>query len=218
VRACPRARALEELEAFDDAYGTDTGRTLTAVDLGADGDDVPALWRYWPTLRSSFSSIIEALPIRYEERVFVDLGSGKGRALLLASEHPFAKIIGVELSPALHRIAERNVRLWRSPAQRCHAIELVCMNARDWVPPTAPTLIYLFQPFPVEIMHAVLARLAGRLQAAPRARIQLAYLNPLHHALVVGSGAFELARWGRAAQKGAFDWAIYHSLAATPAR
>jgi hypothetical protein len=37
------------------------------------------------------------------------LGSGKGRALLVASELPFAKIIGVELSRELHRIAEQNL-------------------------------------------------------------------------------------------------------------
>jgi tRNA G46 methylase TrmB len=32
-----------------------------------------------------------------------DLGSGRGRALLLASHVPFEQIIGIEVSPQLHR-------------------------------------------------------------------------------------------------------------------
>src|SRR5689334_23652607 len=33
---------------------------------------------------------------------FVDIGSGKGRVLLMAAEYPFPHIIGVELLPELH--------------------------------------------------------------------------------------------------------------------
>jgi len=218
VRSCWYDRKHERAAPFDATFGTDTERSVTIADLDASGADVPALWRYWPTSRDAFTTLMRDVDVSFGDTVFVDLGSGKGRVLLMASELGFRKIVGVELSPALHQIALDNVRRWRSATRATADIELLCMDARDWVPPTAPTLIYLFQPFPVEIMHAVLERLAGRLQAAPRARIHLAYLNPLHHALIVGSGAFELRRWGRAGQKGAFDWAIYRSLAATPAR
>ena len=36
---------------------------------------------------------------------FVDLGSGMGRAVLVASEFPFRRIVGVEIAPELHAIA-----------------------------------------------------------------------------------------------------------------
>jgi SAM-dependent methyltransferase len=217
VRSVLQERKLARAAPFDEPFGTDTERSVTIADLDATGADVPALWRYWPTSRASFDAIMRDVDVPYERTAFVDLGSGKGRVLLMAAEYPFRSIIGVELSPALHRIAGDNVRRWRTATGGAAAIELECMDARDWEPPSGETLIYLFQPFPVETMRAVLDRLAGSLAAGPRPAIHIAYLNPLHHRLIVGSGAFALAHWGRATQKGAFDWAIYRS-SATPLR
>src|SRR5580692_3477265 len=52
-------------------------------------------------------------PGTIEETTFVDVGAGMGRAMLLAAEHPFHAVIGVELYPALVRIARRNLTVWR---------------------------------------------------------------------------------------------------------
>ena len=196
---------------FDDAFGTDTERKVTLADLDATGGDVPALWRYRPTPRDSFADIMRAIDVPFERTEFVDLGSGKGRALIMASEFPFRRVVGVELSPALHRVAERNIQRWRVARRTRVAIELRCMDAAEWNPPSGETLIYLFQPFPVETLRRVLARLVAALSAAPRPAIHLAYLDPLHHELIAESGAFTVGRWGQATHKGAFDWAIYHS-------
>lgn len=213
VRSCMLARERERVDPFDASFGTDTERTVGLDDLECDGDDIPALWRYWPTARATFEGIMADVDIPYEKSTFVDLGSGKGRVLLMAAEYPFRKIVGVELSPALHRVAERNVALWRSPTQRCRAIELQCMDAAAWTPPDGDTLVYLFQPFPADTMRAVIECVARSVAERPR-RVQLAYLNPLHHELVMQSGAFALARRGRARDKGEFDWAIYDTARA----
>jgi hypothetical protein len=45
-----------------------------------------------------------------QDFTFIDLGSGKGRALLMASAYPFKRIIGVEFMPELHRVAQENIR------------------------------------------------------------------------------------------------------------
>ena len=42
--------------------------------------------------------ILADLGIYYPDCVFLDLGAGKGRALLLASQFPFKRIVGVEFS------------------------------------------------------------------------------------------------------------------------
>jgi SAM-dependent methyltransferase len=212
VRSCLRARAEERLDSFDARHGTDTDQHLRSDDLACSGPDVPALWRYWPTARSTFARIMDTVDIAHEQSVFVDLGSGKGRVLLMASEYPFRKVIGVELSPALHEIALRNVERWRSPTRRCRAIELVCMDAAEFVLPREDVLIYLFQPFPAETMRVVLDNLGRSLVARPR-RVRLAYLNPLHHALVIESGHLTLERRGEGQAPGEFDWAIYRDTA-----
>jgi len=211
VRSCMRARERERADSFDESFGTDTERRVAAADLECSGDDVPALWRYWPTARATFAHIMESVDICYQNSLFIDLGSGKGRALLMAAEYPFRKIVGVELAPALHRVALRNVATWRSPTQRCREIELLCMDAADFVLPTDEALVYLFQPFPAETMRAVLGNLGRSLAAHPR-KVQLAYLNPLHHELLLESG-LALEHWGHAVDEGEFDWAIYRATA-----
>jgi tRNA G46 methylase TrmB len=74
---------------------------------------------YQPTDPALFQEIMASLPIEFEQFTFVDLGSGKGRTLLMASEYPFKRIVGVELIAELHRAAEENIRDYRSPTQRC---------------------------------------------------------------------------------------------------
>jgi SAM-dependent methyltransferase len=213
VRSCLHDRARERDEPFDATFGTDTARSVTLADLDATGADVPALWRYWPTPRATFHRIMQDVLLPFSETAFIDLGSGKGRVVLMASEYPFRRIMGIELSPALHAVARDNLDRWRSPTRRCAAIELLCLDARDFVPPSGDALIYLFQPFPDETMRAVLAQLGHSLRDEPR-HIHLAYLNPLHHALILASGQFTLARWGHATHKGEFEWAIYRSSTA----
>jgi hypothetical protein len=46
---------------------------------------------------------------------FIDMGSGKGRMLLLAAEPPFRRIIGVEFASDLDALARSNVKTYRNP-------------------------------------------------------------------------------------------------------
>jgi hypothetical protein len=202
------AKRRERLDGFDARFGTDTSRHVTLDDLVAAGADVPPLWRYAPTLVAPFGRVMAALPIEEDHLVFVDLGSGKGRALLLASEYPFQRIVGVELSPKLHRIAQDNVARFRSPAQRCSAFELLCMDAGDYEPPSEPTVLYLFQPFPVDVLARVLGQVEASVHVHPR-RLYIAYMNPLFDAQIMGTGSFERMSRGSAQARGEFDWTIY---------
>jgi SAM-dependent methyltransferase len=210
VRLCSAARAREARDPFDATFGTDTDRAVTLATLDCDGPDVPALWRYWPTARDTFARILARVPLRFGQTVFIDLGSGKGRALLLAAEHPFRRIIGVELSPSLHRVATYNLAAWRARTGQRTPIELVCMDAADFMAPPEDALIYLFHPFPADTMRAVLFNLSASLALHPR-RVMLAYLNPLHHALLVRDG-FALEHWESGAARGEFDWALYRAI------
>src|SRR6266487_940212 len=57
---------------------------------------------YQPTVEEEFAQILRCLSgIDLSAFTFVDLGSGKGRALLIASMYPFARIVGVEVQPEL---------------------------------------------------------------------------------------------------------------------
>lgn len=108
---------------------------------------------------------------------FIDLGSGKGRTLLMASDYPFRHIMGVEFLPALHQIAEENIHRYRSDSQKCFAIESVCSDATAFAFPPEPLIVYLFNPFAETGLRRALANLIGSLRQHPRSVFVL-YLNP----------------------------------------
>jgi SAM-dependent methyltransferase len=119
---------------------------------------------------------MEVLDIRYEDFVFIDFGSGKGRVLLLASEFPFKKIIGVEFSPKLHAIAQNNIRVYQSTTQQCKHVAAVCEDATSYALPIEPTVYYFFDPFRLPVMSVVIDNLRQSLQKHPR-KIFLVYVN-----------------------------------------
>ncbi len=136
---------------------------------------------YQPTEPAAFREMIETLQqaaqIKLAEFTFVDLGSGKGRTLLMASDYPFRRIVGVELLPALHHIAQQNLAQYQSDSQKCFTLESICADAGQFSFPAGPLLIYLFNPFPESVLRRVLANLHRTLDENPRA-VSIVYHNP----------------------------------------
>jgi hypothetical protein len=126
-----------------------------------------------------FHQILNALPVSPEGLTFIDLGSGKGRTLLMASDYPFQRIIGVEFLEELHEVAQKNVRHYRSERQKCFDFGVVCADARDFEFPAEPAVLYLFNPFPDYVLRAVLENLRSSLESAPR-EFYLIYHNLVH--------------------------------------
>jgi SAM-dependent methyltransferase len=156
---------------------------------------------YQPTDPAVFHEMLTQLPLDVSQFTFLDLGSGKGRTLLLAADYPFAQIVGVELLPKLHRIAVDNIGVYQSIAQRCFAIESICGDARDFTFPPAPTVLYLFNPFLKSTLEQVLRRLEQSLRQHPRPVVVL-YHNPQLTSVLEQSGI-----WTKRATTE--QWAIY---------
>jgi SAM-dependent methyltransferase len=161
-------RELAQRDArFDAEHGVDT----------TPGDAIAKLTINSPNRRHSFGHIasqpdefaraMTALAIRYEDFVFVDLGSGKGRALLLALQYPFRERIGVEFAKELHEVAEANLR--------GKAVKLICADATEYDYPEEPLVVFLYNPFGPEIM----AKVAQRLRSHP-STLYIVYVNPFH--------------------------------------
>jgi SAM-dependent methyltransferase len=142
---------------------------------------------YQPTEESLFREMMNALPIAYERFTFIDIGSGKGRALLMAAEYPFRRIVGVELLPELHEIARENVGKVFSDRQR---FELLCLDARDYEFPPESSVIYLFNPLHEEGLMQLMRTLSQSLEQSPR-EVWIVYHNPMLAHVIESSGAFE---------------------------
>jgi len=148
---------------------------------------------YQPTERMLFHEMMDALArhtnLDFGEFTFVDLGSGKGRALLMASDYPFRQIIGVELLPALHQIALQNVAQYRSDSQKCFLLASVCADATTFPFPEDPIVVYLFNPFPESGLRRAIANLEQNLRRKPRPAYVL-YHNPQLESVVLANGGF----------------------------
>jgi SAM-dependent methyltransferase len=125
---------------------------------------------YQPTVEGEFGEILQHLAtVDFERFTFVDLGSGKGRALLLAAMYPFARVVGVEVQPELDAIARDNIARFHEPGQQCHNIEALCADAREYEFPLTGLVVYLFNPFPDYVLCEVLSKLVASARVAPRA-------------------------------------------------
>ena len=148
---------------------------------------------YQPTEQALFHEIMDALGqhtnLDFADFTFVDLGSGKGRALLMASDYPFRRILGVELLPALHEIAQQNLAQYRSDSQKCFSLESVCADATTYQIPDGPVVLYLFNPFPESGLRRSVANLEQELRRAPRP-VYMLYHNPQLENVLLESGRF----------------------------
>src|SRR5678816_1101821 len=112
--------------------------------------------------------MLQGLASDFAGFTFVDLGSGKGRTLLMAAEYPFRKIIGVELLPALHRVASDNVRKYASERRKCFVVEARCGDVKQFEFPDEPLVLYLFNPLPEAGLAVVIRNLETSLREHPR--------------------------------------------------
>ena len=183
---------------FDLKYGTDTGGYLRPDEIDSGGMHDAMNNGYSAVAPSVFREACrrwrETLPSsagRLNAYTFLDVGAGKGRALLLASELPFCKVIGVELNATLARIAQRNVTLWNRLARPRAKIRVVHEDAAAIRWPRTPLLVYLNNPFDCALVELLASRLAAAAASGP-GLLDLLYVNPACAETLIRQGNFRL--------------------------
>lgn len=102
---------------------------------------------------------IESSKINTRDFWFVDVGCGKGRALIVASFYDFPKLIGVEYSGRLCRQARTNLtRCGVEPSR----YEIVSTDATTYDFPNGNLFVFLNNPFDALTIRVVLERLRNR--------------------------------------------------------
>jgi len=179
---------------FDKRFGVDTAGRIGQHEVGVRSRSVAFAVEYRPTPIRDFNAILDGLQLEYARWSFVDLGSGKGRALLLASHYPFRQIFGVEFSAELTAIARTNVAAYLPDDRQGSPIELVCMDAAEFELPDGPVVVYMNNPFHGEIMKRVINNIS-RKQKAPGELI-IIYWNPFCADMLEQCDSIELLRRG----------------------
>ena len=174
-----RVTWAERAENFDQRFGTLTEGQVYPWQLAQPDLTAATSERhpYEATPAWLVRRTLEALPIDPRDFVFVDLGAGKGRALMIASDFGFSKLVGIEISSAFCNAAATNMNRYYSAMGQPLPYTLRCMNAADYDFEEAPLVVFLFNPFGKKTLNAVLAKLEASLQRRPRAAYVI-YLNP----------------------------------------
>lgn len=163
---------------FDRKYGTDTSKTVHLSEFDVDAENLEHARNYQATPDRTFLRFLAQQKLNYSSYTFIDLGCGKGRTLLLASQLPFKKIVGIELDSSIHAICEKNITTYFSNTKFIQRpMEALCMSAGEFDFPTGNIFIYLFNPFDDHIMMQVADNLRKTIESEYR-YIRIVYFNP----------------------------------------
>lgn len=168
-------------------YGADTGGMVRFDELDVASPNTVHATIYRATLGWVIRLFLRRLPIDHRRFTFIDLGSGKGRALLVATEFSFPSVIGVEFSDALHETALRNIAHLRE-AKR-HRVHAVLGDVAEYVLPPGDLVVFLYNPFGPAILEGVIAQLAARGKAGHA--VFVIYINPIFRDMFERHGLFE---------------------------
>ena len=176
---------------FDAAHGVDTSGFVPAAECAGDSGLATRIVAYAGSQPSIVRTALASLPepTRY---AFVDIGCGKGRPLLVASEFPFQRIIGVELSPALAAIASANAdRIAALHSQRT-AIEIQIGDATAVAAPAERAVYFIYNAFDQVLVQTLINNLERQLENRLH-HLFFVYYNPVHGSVLDRSPCFE--RW-----------------------
>lgn len=109
---------------------------------------------YEPTPYSVLERLVNTGLIR-KGNVLLDYGCGKGRVDFFLSRQTRCRAIGIEYDERIWQKAEEN----RNSGSFVDKVSFVCMDAREFNVPVDVDRIYFFNPFSVEILQRMLARI-----------------------------------------------------------
>ena len=162
---------------YDNALGIDTGGEITGKRLMISHERSASAKGYAATPPAIAERLIGLVADRARGYTFVDYGAGKGRVLLIAARHQFGRVVGIELSEPLIRIAAANIRAYGRRYPELRPIELLQIDAADYELPEDPCVLFFYDPFQASLMEQVGRRVRESFLANPR-KLFIIYYTP----------------------------------------
>jgi len=154
------------IDPFDLRYGVDTSGLIDGRRLASGHVHDLHVHPYWATPPSllagalaRWSESLANTPYSASDYTLIDIGCGKGRVVMLASDYPFRRVVGVELSPALAAIAQQNLVKWKQSPHLSNDLVVLHADALEVPFPATPVLVYVFNPFDAHVTQLLLDRL-----------------------------------------------------------
>lgn len=174
----------------ENKYGLNTSRMNTLTHLAVTGNNLRHAEIYQGASYFLLEDVFSRLRTLHTSQSFIDMGCGKGRALVVAAYYGFTQITGVDFAADLGEEAARNCNklLRRFPGIHCR---IICADAALYQFEDNMDTIYFFNPFNHIVMRQVLANILRSLEKRPRV-LFVVYLNPQHKNLFLQAGFTEV--------------------------
>jgi SAM-dependent methyltransferase len=202
---------------FDRKYGVVTSGVTESSDAGIADETARSLAvGYVPTREIVIRHILvnTTKDLDLKEYSFIDLGCGKGRALIVAAQLPFKEVIGVELSPLHSEVATANIERYLANPKHvtaCRNVRVNCANAVDFEFPESDLLIYMYRPFLGPVFRGVADNLR-RFQTTTGHRVLIAYACPVEE-LMLGQYAGFVKRTEYQVISMDYSWSLWECRA-----
>lgn len=187
-----RAFVLSVDVCYDWWYGIETNNEAELADLSINSENRENGTQYQASrvvpLRKLFKNIQSKIP---KNSVLVDLGSGKGRVLLIAAEFGFHCVKGVEFARELVEIAKRNCQTYKIRTRTPAEFQIFHSDVVNYQIDDQDNVFFFFNPFDHKIMSQVKANIFKSLENSPR-KIWIIYFNPKYENVFAVDDAFEL--------------------------
>ena len=165
---------------FDRRYHVETSGYVQPEQLESSPHEAGKYAIYAGSQPSIIRAALNALPA-LPDCTFIDLGCGKGRPLLVASEYPFQSLIGFELTPVLVAQARKNAAIIARQFPQRAPIAIEQQDASQFAVPEGNAVIFLYNPFGGPVVAQVAARIEAALAQGGGTKF-VVYYNPIHGA------------------------------------
>ena len=162
---------------FDFKYKVDTINTSTLDELDIDSPNKALGHYYEGTNAHIFKEMFSHVKMDYARSCFVDFGSGKGKAMFMAAELGFGKVIGVEFSLELVESCRTNLEIFKSKFKGKTEFEILHMDATEYEIPTDANFLFFSNPFDEPLILKVIENIFKSLEKSPR-EILVMHLYP----------------------------------------
>ena len=176
--ATRKMRAHVDNALFDRRYGVQSDGWAAVSDLDVVGDNKEHGQNCQPIKPLAFSSAMATFDIP-REGVFVDFGSGAGRALMMAVLSGFDRVVGVEFARDICPLAERNLDIFRERTGRQFGSRILNLDATTYDIEDDDQVFFFYNPFGRSVLESVLTNIRRSYESTPRP-IHVVYGRPLH--------------------------------------
>lgn len=176
-------------------YNIQTTSITETKKLKIKGFDTTGANEYMPSNYVLLNRVFKELNTYSHNKTFIDIGCGKGRALIVAAHFGFQELTGVEFIATHCQDAQKQIHKIEKLFNKA-LFHIICMDATQYEIPDHAQTLFFYNPFNEEVMNKVIQNIRESLVRKKR-QLFVIYFSPLYKQNFIEIGFREIYRTAR---------------------